>query len=71
MGHSSGAINLNWYAHAIPENDRQAAQLVGSLFGATPERTQRGHTKLIKLGENSPNSETFREVSDAVGLALA
>lgn len=36
MGHSSASLTLNWYAHAIPENDRKAADLLGSLFGQQP-----------------------------------
>ena len=32
MGHSNAAITLNWYAHAVEENDRKAAQVIGDLF---------------------------------------
>lgn len=32
MGHANASITLNWYAHAVPENDRKAAQLIGDLF---------------------------------------
>ena len=71
MGHANGAITLNWYAHAIPENDQKAAQLVGNLFGTPPKRTQRGQTKIINLGEYLPKAGTFEEKPDAVGLALA
>lgn len=38
MGHSNASITLNWYAHALPENDQKAAQLMGNLFNA--ERTK-------------------------------
>ena len=34
MSHANGAITLNWYAHAVPENDAKAAQLVGDLYGS-------------------------------------
>ena len=71
MGHANGAITLNRYAHSIPENDQKAAQLVGNLFGTPPKRTQRGHSKIINLGENLPKAGTFDETPDAVGLALA
>ena len=37
MGHANAAITLNWYAHAIPENDEKAAQLVGKLFETEPK----------------------------------
>lgn len=32
LGHSNASLTLNWYAHAIPENDEKAAQIVGELF---------------------------------------
>ncbi|MGI6216877.1 MAG: tyrosine-type recombinase/integrase [Coriobacteriales bacterium] len=32
MGHSSATLTLNWYAHAVPENDRRAADLLGGLL---------------------------------------
>ncbi len=31
LGHSSGSVTLDWYAHAIPENDAAAADLIGGL----------------------------------------
>lgn len=38
MGHSNASITLNWYAHAVPENDEKAADLLGSILGtANPE----------------------------------
>ncbi|WP_080797899.1 tyrosine-type recombinase/integrase [Arabiibacter massiliensis] len=39
LGHSNASLTLNWYAHAIPENDERAAQLVGTLFATRPEST--------------------------------
>ena len=33
LGHSNASLTLNWYAHAIPENDRRAADMLGELFG--------------------------------------
>lgn len=32
LGHSDASITLNTYAHALPENDRKAADLIGDLF---------------------------------------
>ena len=32
MGHSSASITLDWYSHAIPENDRAAADLLGDVL---------------------------------------
>lgn len=39
LGHSNASLTLNWYAHAIPENDEKAAQLVGELFSSAPKTT--------------------------------
>lgn len=39
LGHSDASLTLNWYAHALPENDEKAAQLVGSLFAKREEET--------------------------------
>lgn len=39
LGHSNAALTLNWYAHAIPENDQKAADLVGNLFADKPKAT--------------------------------
>lgn len=35
MGHANSSITLDWYAHAIPENDHAAAQMLGNLFART------------------------------------
>lgn len=32
LGHSSASITLDTYAHALPENDRKAGDLIGELF---------------------------------------
>ena len=37
LGHSDASLTLNWYAHAVPENDRRAAQLIGELFRQKPK----------------------------------
>ncbi|WP_281654770.1 tyrosine-type recombinase/integrase [Eggerthella sinensis] len=39
LGHSDASLTLNWYAHALPENDRKAADMIGELFAAKPEST--------------------------------
>lgn len=39
LGHASASITLNFYAHALPENDRAAADLVGTLFHKKNEET--------------------------------
>ena len=37
LGHANASITLNWYAHAVPENDQRAAQLIGDLFSPNPQ----------------------------------
>lgn len=32
LGHASASITLGWYAHAIPEKDHEAADLLGNLL---------------------------------------
>ncbi|MDM8289308.1 site-specific integrase [Slackia piriformis] len=36
MGHSSASLTLDWYAHALPENDQKAARIIGVLFAEKP-----------------------------------
>lgn len=36
LGHSDASLTLNWYAHAVPENDRAAADRLGELFREEP-----------------------------------
>ncbi|MEA5020770.1 MAG: site-specific integrase [Gordonibacter sp.] len=39
LGHASAMMTLDQYSHAIPENDRKAADLIGELFSARPKAT--------------------------------
>ena len=32
LGHANPSITLSWYAHAIPENDHEATQLLGNIL---------------------------------------
>ena len=34
LGHASASITLGWYAHAIPEKDHEAADLLGNLLAS-------------------------------------
>ena len=36
LGHSDASLTLNWYAHAVPENDRAAADRLGELLREEP-----------------------------------
>ena len=37
LGHASASITLDWYAHAIPQNDHAAAAMLGNLLGGTTD----------------------------------
>lgn len=36
LGHSKASVTLDMYAHAMPENDRDASELIDSLFSRKP-----------------------------------
>lgn len=40
MGHANASITLNWYAHALPENDRKAAALMGNILNEHPKEAR-------------------------------
>ena len=40
LGHANASITLGWYAHAIPENDHEAAQMLGNLLNKKAPKTQ-------------------------------
>lgn len=39
MGHSNASVTLNWYAHAVDDNDKTAADMVGCLLSGNQEST--------------------------------
>lgn len=41
LGHADASMTLNQYAHAIPANDRAAADLMGAIYGAPAEPSAR------------------------------
>ena len=41
LGHANASITLNLYAHAVPQNDRAAADLVGNLFSPTEDAEEK------------------------------
>lgn len=55
LGHANASITLNWYAHAVPENDRKAAQLIGDLFSSN----------LQISADNDPDSASVEPVCTA------
>ncbi len=45
LGHSNASLTLNWYAHALPENDRKAADMLGELFSGKQDE----HPRIIEF----------------------
>ncbi|WP_418924434.1 tyrosine-type recombinase/integrase [Ellagibacter isourolithinifaciens] len=37
LGHANASITLNWYAHAVPENDQRATQLIGDPLSSNSQ----------------------------------
>ena len=42
LGHANASTTLNWYAHAVPENDQRAAELIGNLFSSDSQLDAEG-----------------------------
>ena len=59
LGHASASITLGWYAHAIPEKDHEAADLLGAILsGAKPQDNAAEEEE--KFPEMSPETEPSR-----------
>ncbi len=48
LGHAKASITMDFYAHAVPENDEKAAQLIGNLF-----RQETNRAKIIKMPQSA------------------
>ena len=40
LGHASASITLDWYAHAIPQNDHAATAMLGNLLNGKQEEDE-------------------------------
>ena len=49
MGHASSALTLDIYGHAIPANDREASDIMASIYGAPAEPSAR----VVKVGRKT------------------
>lgn len=47
LDRASASLTMNLYAHALPENDAQAARLIGNLFSETPNEQARQNRALL------------------------
>lgn len=73
LGHSNAALTLNWYAHAIPENDEKAADMLGDLFASKPKETpiiEAGAQKLPKVISNL-NEESIKIYQKPVAISCS
>ena len=41
LGHANASITLGWYAHAIPEKDHEAADLLGNLLASNAPTSEK------------------------------
>ena len=48
LAHADASITLNWYAHAVPQNDRKAADMLGELFADNGEKEERPRLRMVK-----------------------
>ena len=55
LGHSTSALTLDQYAHAIPANDRAAANLMGAIYGKSAKSHE--SSKLRKPSESSADTK--------------
>lgn len=53
LGHASPSITLGWYAHAIPENDHEAAKKLGVLLAAPKQQAKEEETPAEARNGNS------------------
>ncbi len=40
LGHAKASITMDFYAHAVPENDQKAAQIIGELPQRKPKQAK-------------------------------
>lgn len=53
LGHANASITLGWHAHAIPENDHEAAQKLGALLSAPKQQPEEEEPSEEPQVENS------------------
>lgn len=57
LGHASASITLGWYAHAIPEKEHEAADLLGAILSGTKPQDNAAKEE-EKSPEMSPETES-------------
>lgn len=70
LGHSSPTITLSWYAYAIPENNHEAAQMLGNILNqgnataTLPEDQMSSKKSSGKSSTSMPEAENFSMSSE-------
>lgn len=60
LGHANPSITLSWYAHAIPENDHQATEMLGGILnqGVATQRVSQHARSSRKSFAATPEAST-------------
>ena len=70
LGHADPALTLKWYAHAVEENDRQAARVLADLLdgGKRPESQARdgGKCDFVRVSSERYEKQPFLEAGGKV-----
>lgn len=59
LGHANASITLGWYAHAIPEKDHEAADLLGNLLASNAPTSENA----VEASRNGVETEDEKNVS--------
>lgn len=68
LGHSSPTITLSWYAYAIPENNHEAAQMLGNILnqGNATATLPEDQMSSKKSSTSMPEAENFSMSSECL-----
>lgn len=61
LGHANASITLGWYAHAIPEKDHKAADLLGSLLAAKSDNDESASENTAEAPEEDVGTESEKK----------
>lgn len=61
LDHANASITLGWYAHAIPEKDHEAADLLGSLLASKPEEGKDSEASTSENAVKAPEEDVDRK----------
>ena len=72
LGHANPTITLSWYTYAIPENDHEAAQMLGNILNqgnataTLPEDQMSSKKSFGKSSTSTPEAENFSMSSECL-----